>query len=676
MKGDPEMVDSNIPTSVTNTKLIPTKHYRDKPNTTQLQVVRNDTKVNYFKSFLHNLFFHFLKKLPNITFQNIGLAQTGAEYFNNCNSSLKGTFMILSTINDMFLTEENLHSKSLSDQELERTITGRVNPSLYQGFKNTLASSNIRQSMSDTPDAISSYRNDISIELNIDTEAIERSYSLKALDSISSGIFQKLNYFDIQKASLQKDIDDLDLKLEEIKIKKNKIARRIDGVEDIELYLKNTVVTITSRKEFIRAYGITNDTSTETTSEQDILEDHLLRDFLGSDKDDHERMKFGSDIDTATSTPTSVAIDTMPPLNYETSSNSNKSHTDTHNKLFTAPLKRRNYISQSFHSHYPKGSTIAKFNKSHEDKVTCIDFDFPFGTLATAGYLDPIVKLWDLSKRQQVGELKGHLASINCLQMDSKYNVAITGSKDATLKVWNVDIAIEQFVNDVSGVAPFMNNKPCVHTFDTHTDEITSLSYDDSNLVSGSKDKTIRQWDLNTGKCIQIINLNTTLSNRTFKVDLPISGNPEPPIVGALQCYDAAMATGTRDGIVRLWDLRIGKVVRSLQAHENAISTLQFDSSLLVSGSYDKTVKIWDLGSGSVIDNYTYDNAVSSLSFDDKNITIATNDATPRVINRENGKHWEFDSTPDLTSTSSFVKYNEGYMVEGRNNGDINVWSI
>lgn len=670
------MADSNISKRRTNDKQVELSHTSSKSNNTELRVRQNDTKSNYFKSFLHNLFFYFLKKLPNITFQNIGLAQTGADYFNNYNCNLKGTFMILSTINDMFLTEESLHSKPLSDQELERTITGRVNPSLYQGFKNTFASSNIQPSVSDTPEDISSYKNDISIELNIDTEAIERSYSLKALDNISSGIFQKLNYFDIQKASLQKDIDDLDLKLEEIKIKRNKIAKRIDGVNDIELYLKNTVVTITGRKEFIRAYGITNDTSTETTSEQDILEGNLLRDFLGSDKDDRERMKFGSDIDTATSTPTSVAIETMPPLNYETSANSNRSHTDSHNKLFIAPLKRRNYISQSFHSHYPKGSTIAKFNKAHEDKVICIDFDFPFGTLSTAGYLDPVVKLWDLSKRQQVGELKGHMASINCLQMDPKYNVAITGSKDATLKVWNVDIAVEQFMNDVSGVAPLMNNKPCVYTFDTHTDEVTSLSYDDNNLVSGSKDKTIRQWDLNTGKCIQVINLNTSLSNRSFKVDLPLSTNPDPPIVGALQCYDAAMATGTRDGIVRLWDLRIGKVVRSLQGHENAISALQFDSSLLVSGSFDKTVKIWDLGSGTIIDSYSYDNPVSSLSFDDKNITISTNDATPRVINRENGKHWEFDGTPDTTSTSSFVKYNEGYMVEGRNNGDINVWSI
>ncbi|CAB4254589.1 Caf4p [Maudiozyma barnettii] len=633
------------------------------------------TGVSSIKRFLDKLFIKFLKNLPNIAFQNIGLAETGAEYFTNYNSTLKGTFLILSTINDSLLTDDKLQTKTLRDQELERTITGKSNPSLFQGFKNMLTCIKTQRIMLNESSDISDYKNDIAIELNIDTEVIERSYSLKALDYISSGIFEKLNYFDIQKATLQKDVDDLDLKLEDINSKRNKIINKINGVNDIELYLKNTIVTLKSRKEFIRAYGISNDSSTETTSEQDILEGNLLRNFLGSDRDELEKIKLGSDIDTANSTPSSISVETMPPLNYEANTASQRFQMDP-NKLFTAPIKRRNYISQSFHSHYPKGSSIAKLNKAHDDKITSVDFDFPFGTLATTGYLDPVVKLWDLSKRQHVGELKGHMASVNCLQMDSKYNIAITGSKDATLKVWNVDIAIEQFKNDVSNTTPFMYNKPCVHTFDSHSDEVTALSFDDNNLVSGSKDKTIRQWDLNTGKCVQLINLNTTLNSRPTKVDLPLGASSDPPLIGAIQCFDAAMATGTRDGVIRLWDLRIGKVVRTLQGHENAISTLQFDSSLLISGSLDKTVKIWDLGSGAIIDNYVYDNSISSLSFDEKNITVATDDATPRVISRENGKHWECDGAPDLTSTSSFVKYNEGYMVEGRNNGDINVWSI
>ncbi|SMN19304.1 similar to Saccharomyces cerevisiae YJL112W MDV1 Peripheral protein of the cytosolic face of the mitochondrial outer membrane, required for mitochondrial fission [Maudiozyma saulgeensis] len=656
----------------TTTKCLETEIY-NKPFANKRKYTH--TGVPSIKAFLDKFLYYFLKRLPNIAFQNIGLAETGTQYFTNRNSTLKGTFLILATINDDLLTDNNLQTKSLRDQELERTITGKVNPSLFQGFRNMLTSIKTQRIMSDESSDISSYKNEISIELNIDTDVIERSYSLKALDNISSGIFEKLSYFDIQKATFQKNIDDLDLKLEEINSKRNKIVNKINVVNDIELYLKNTIVALTSRKEFIRAYGISNDSSTETTSEQDILEGNLLRNFLGSDKDEMEKIKLGSDIDTANSTPSSISIEMMPSLNYETNTAFQRSQVDP-NKLFTAPIKRRNYISQSFHSHYPKGSSIAKLNKAHDDKITCVDFDFPFGTLASTGYLDPVVKLWDLSKRQNVGELKGHMASVNCLQMDSKYNIAITGSKDATLKVWNIDIAIEQFMNDTSNNAPFMNNKPCVYTFDSHSDEVTALSFDDDNLVSGSKDKTIRQWDLNTGKCIQLINLNTTLNSRSTRVDLPLGASSDPPLIGAIQCYDAAMATGTRDGIIRLWDLRIGKVVRTLHGHENAISTLQFDSSLLVSGSLDKTVKIWDLGSGTIIDNYVYDNTVSSLSFDDKNITVATDDATPRVISRENGKHWECDRTPDLTSTSSFVKYNEGYMVEGRNNGDINVWSI
>lgn len=614
-------------------------------------------------------------KLPGITFQNVERASDGLQYFYNRNCSTQETFKILSILSENRLNNGAIPPATLTDQVLANTIDGKIIPSLFQGFENKLRALKELPIQSNELTNITQYKKDLEIELNIDTDSIERSYSLKALDGISSNIFKKLHFFHMQRAVLERDIHDLDAKLKSIKDAQKNIDVKISDIEDIELYLKNTIVTLTSRKEFIKAYGITDDPLGETTSEQDIMEGNLLRDFLGNDKETTEKMKFGSDIDTASSTPGSVSIEIMPPLASTTTSLSRKSSTEIPNP-HTTRTKRRKFISQSFHNHYPKGASIAKFSKAHDESITCLDFDFPFGTLATAGYQDPVVKLWDLSKRQQFGELKGHLASINCLQMDSTYNIVITGSKDATVKVWNVDFAVEQFRDEGTNTTPFINDSPCLQTFDSHADEVTSLSFHDNNLVSGSRDKTIRQWDLVSGKCIQSINLNSVIKGTSSSLDQSLSAVYEPPVIGALQCFDAAMATGTKDGVVRLWDLRIGKVVRNLEGHQAPVSTLQFDSSLLVSGSWDKSVKIWDLGSGRIVDNFMYDKPVSSLSFDPRNITVAAGHINPKIFSRETGEHWDCGDTVEPPSTSSFVRYDEGYLVEGRNNGDVNVWSI
>lgn len=627
------------------------------------------------KLLLGNICPSILNLIQNKSFQSIGLAKNGEQYFNNPESNIRETFSILSNIDDNLLTEGDMGSISLNNRESQKTITGKIDPSLFQGFKNKVSKMNEISSKLQDPSNISDYKNDLAIELNIDTDSIERSYSLKVLDGISYNIFEKLDFFEVHKASLENEIDDLNDKLEEINSKKEKIFERIADIKDVEVYLKNTIITLTTRKHFIKTYGIGNESSNETASEQDTKENNLLKYFQGSDREGIEKIKLGSDIDTRSSTPGSVSVEMMPGLDNSMSSLTSKHGSDLE-KFYAASQKRRKYISESFQNHYQKGATIAKLQKAHDDKITCLDFDFPFGTLATAGHLDPVIKLWDLSKRQQFGALKGHMASISCLQMDSKYNILISGSKDATLRLWNIDIGIEQYRNGDAGSTPLVTNDPCLYTFSAHSDEISALSFDDNNLVSGSRDKTIKQWDLNSGKCIQTINLNTITKSNSTQIDMPFGIIAHPPIVGAIQCYDAALATGTRDGAVRLWDLRIGKVVRAFEGHHSAISALQFDSSLLISGSLDKTVKIWDLGSGCVIDNFTYTAPVSSLSFDDKNVTVATEGGHVSVFSREKNTHWDCDNTSETTSTSSYVKYNEGYMVEGRSNGDINVWSV
>jgi WD40 repeat protein len=59
------------------------------------------------------------------------------------------------------------------------------------------------------------------------------------------------------------------------------------------------------------------------------------------------------------------------------------------------------------------------------------------------------------------------------------------------------------------------------------------------------------------------------------------------------------LASGSRDGMVKLWSIELWKEVATLQEHKKSVLSLSFspDGKYLASGSYDKTVKLWSFES-------------------------------------------------------------------------------
>ncbi len=57
------------------------------------------------------------------------------------------------------------------------------------------------------------------------------------------------------------------------------------------------------------------------------------------------------------------------------------------------------------------------------------------------------------------------------------------------------------------------------------------------------------------------------------------------------------MATSNDQTTIKLWNVKTGALVKCLEGHTGAVSSLAFARSgnLLVSGSRDETLRIWDL---------------------------------------------------------------------------------
>lgn len=272
------------------------------------------------------------------------------------------------------------------------------------------------------------------------------------------------------------------------------------------------------------------------------------------------------------------------------------------------------------HEHLEPGSSIRTI-QAHNDAITAIDFDAPFGTLVSAS-LDDTVRVWDLNLGRCMGFLEGHTAPVRCLQVED--NIVATGSLDATIRLWDLSKANYEpfehrslnddneddglgFGNEHEDAPPApppdaMSDCPLL-TLDAHVDEVTALHLRGDTLVSGSADKTLRQWDLVKGRCVQTLDVLWAAAQAQATASLNTSSDgawrptgrgtdANADFVGALQVFDAALACGTADGMVRLWDLRSGHVHRSLVGHTGAVTCLQFDETYLVTGSADRSIRV------------------------------------------------------------------------------------
>ena len=153
---------------------------------------------------------------------------------------------------------------------------------------------------------------------------------------------------------------------------------------------------------------------------------------------------------------------------------------------------------------------------------------------------------------------------------------------------------------------PPASTEPYVETarFTGHGEWVQSvyLLPDGKRLLSTSYDKSVRLWDIATGREIRRI--------------------PHPAVVlaAALVPPDARrVITGCDDGVVRLWDLESGKLIRSLVKHQGRVQSVAVsaDGARALSGGVgDKTLRILDVEKGGEIRHFEgVANSICSVAF-------------------------------------------------------------
>jgi hypothetical protein len=122
-----------------------------------------------------------------------------------------------------------------------------------------------------------------------------------------------------------------------------------------------------------------------------------------------------------------------------------------------------------------------------------------------------------------------------------------------------------------------------------HTAAVTALAAtpDGTLAVSGSKDRTLRVWDLETGKLAGVM-----------------SGHQAEVRAVAITPDGTLVFSGSNDGSLRLWSrVDTAAVSTVLSQHEAPVLavSLSEDARRLVSGSADGMVRVWDVASSSLV---------------------------------------------------------------------------
>uniref|UniRef100_A0A8C7VWP5 Kinesin family member 21A n=1 Tax=Oncorhynchus mykiss TaxID=8022 RepID=A0A8C7VWP5_ONCMY len=179
-----------------------------------------------------------------------------------------------------------------------------------------------------------------------------------------------------------------------------------------------------------------------------------------------------------------------------------------------------------------------------------------------------LVRMWDLRKFVSTGKLTGHLGPVLCLTVDQMGNgqdVVLTGSKDHTLKMFEVTEGVQGSIVSCHNFEP------------PHQECIVSLAVQGNSLYSSSRDYCIKKWDLSRKRLVQ----QAASAHSDWVSALGVV--PGCPV----------MLSADRGGLLKLWHADSLAPLGDLRGHDSPVNGLATNSSQLFTASDDRTVKIW-----------------------------------------------------------------------------------
>ncbi|GAA6051900.1 hypothetical protein JCM3770_006565 [Rhodotorula araucariae] len=186
---------------------------------------------------------------------------------------------------------------------------------------------------------------------------------------------------------------------------------------------------------------------------------------------------------------------------------------------------------------------------------------------------------WLLERRWETGKpswswFEGHSDSVYCVQFDERK--IVSGSRDQTIRIWDV----------ASGTA--------MATLRGHQGSVLCLQYDDEVLISGSSDSRVVVWDL-VG--------DEAAGRKRYDIVRTLVGHA----MGVLDlCFDDKwIVSCSKDTTTRVWNRQTGELYRTLSGHRGPVNAVQLHGDRVLTASGDALIKLWDVHTGATLRTFT-----------------------------------------------------------------------
>ncbi|XP_019962466.2 striatin isoform X1 [Paralichthys olivaceus] len=308
--------------------------------------------------------------------------------------------------------------------------------------------------------------------------------------------------------------------------------------------------------------------------------------------------------------------------------------------------------------------------RSHFDGIRALVFHPVEPVLVTASE-DHTLKMWNLQKTapakkstsldvEPIYTFRAHRGAVLSVVMSSTGEQCFSGGVDGTIQCWNTPNP---------NIDPYDSYDPLVlrGALSGHTDSVWGLVYSSAHqrLLSCSADGTVRLWDANTTSpalavfnenkqlgvpssvdlvCSEPAHLVTSFTNgeiglfnmETRQLVLNLESNLEPGTpcqINKVLSHPTLPITITaqEDRHIKFFDNNSGKLIHSMVAHLDAVTSLAVDPNglYLMSGSHDCSIRLWNLESKTCIQEFTahrkkFEESIHDVAFHPSKCYIAS----------------------------------------------------
>jgi WD40 repeat protein len=286
--------------------------------------------------------------------------------------------------------------------------------------------------------------------------------------------------------------------------------------------------------------------------------------------------------------------------------------------------------------------------RGHRDYVNSVSFSSDSNRIVSAsgGYgTENAILIWNAKTGGKLRRLSGHKSFVKSVTFSPDGSCILSASVDKTIRVWEVDSGKKVF--SIRG-----HNNGLAAAF----------SPDGSCIVSGGHDRTIRIWEAKTGKHIRsLIGHEDTVNDVSYSPD------------------SQRIVSAGHDRTIRIWDAATGRELRCLRGHEESVASIAYtpDGTRILSGSWDGTIRLWRAEGGEALRGLTghrHNILCESFSPDGGCITTSSADGTIRVWDAGTGAPFLLLQGHEDTVQSVSYSREGRWLVSGSTDKTVRLW--